>query len=123
MYFFFKNFVNIIFYIDLLYTNKNLLNMKNTVTFYTKANLSLQNSYGILAKEDDVELEITIGINSDEYGYFEMYDVETGGENWHAEGGIWFDGKNVIDYDGVFSLPAAIIVKLNELGYNTENVE
>jgi hypothetical protein len=97
--------------------------MKNTVTFYTKADLGLQNSYGILAKEDDVELEITIGINSDEYGYFEMYDVETAGEKWHAEGGMWFDGKNVIDYDGVFSLPAAIIVKLNDLGYNTENVE
>lgn len=89
-------------------------------TFKTTANLSYENSFGTLKKETNVELEITIGFKDEKYGYFELYDTKTGGENWYAEGGLWFEGKELIEYDGVFSLPTEIINKLEELGYNAD---
>jgi hypothetical protein len=58
------------------------------------------------------------------YGSFEFYDIKSGGENWYASGGIWFDeNKCINDYDGVFELPNEIIEKLKEIGYDTSYVE
>jgi hypothetical protein len=94
--------------------------MKSQVTFNTKANLFSQNSFGILHQQENVELEITIGFNNENYGWFELFDIETSGGNWYAEGGLWFDGKTLTDYDGVFSLPFEIVEKLEELGYNAD---
>lgn len=91
-------------------------------TFKTKQNLVLENSYGIVDSEDGVELEITIGINSPEYGWFELYDTETGGDAWYASGGLWFKDKVVTDYDGVFELIPPIIEKLTELGYDCSEI-
>ena len=95
--------------------------MKSQLTFYTKANLRLENSFVTLAKKNAVELEVTVGINNEGYGWFEFLDVETSGENWYAEGGLWFnDNKELTDYDGIFCLPDFIIQKLEELGYNAD---
>ena len=68
------------------------------------------------------ELNITINIFDAERGSFELYDEETGGEDWYAEGGLWFNGKDLIDYDGVFALPKVIENKLTEMGYNLEDI-
>mgnify|MGYP003120558855 FL=1 len=92
-------------------------------TFTTKMNLSLENSYMVLDRADDVECEVTVGIKSDDYGYFEMYDLPSDGLRFYAEGGIWFTGKEVVDYDGVFSLPQPIIDQLKRMGYDTTAVE
>ena len=90
-------------------------------TFKSVQHLSLDTSYGSIKKENDVELEVTVGIKEDgKYGWFEIYDIETGGESWYAEGGLWFDGKTLTDYDGTFSLPKPVEEKLNEWGYNTD---
>lgn len=89
-----------------------------THTFKTTQDLVLENSYGIVDSDNGVELEVTIGINSPDYGWFELYDTETGGGAWYAEGGLWFEGKVLTDYDGVFELIPPIIEKLTELGYD-----
>jgi len=91
-------------------------------TFKSVQHLSLDTSYGSIKKENDVELEVTVGIKEEgTYGWFELYDIESGGEEWYAEGGLWFDGnKNLTDYDGTFSLPKPVEEKLNEWGYNTD---
>jgi hypothetical protein len=94
--------------------------MKSQVTFNTKADLRLENSFGVLNQQENVELEITVGFNDENYGWFELYDLESGGENWYAEGGLWFKDRTLTDYDGVFSLPHEIIIKLEELGYNAD---
>jgi hypothetical protein len=36
--------------------------------------------------------------------------------------GVWFDGKEVTDYDGVFELSEYAIKFLNLLGYSTNNL-
>lgn len=81
--------------------------------------LSLENSFGTIKEQENIELSVTIGIDG-ETGWFEIYDTDTGGDEWYGEGGLWFEGKHLTDYDGVFSLPICIVNKLKELGYDTE---
>jgi len=86
--------------------------------------LILESSYGVIDKEKDVELDVTIGYRSeDDYGWFEFYDVKTGGNKWYAEGGLWFNGKELTDYDGVFSLLPSIILYLKKKGFDVSYVE
>jgi hypothetical protein len=70
------------------------------------------------------ELEVTVGIKSEDYGWFEFYDVKTGGERVYAEGGLWFDNDGdttyLRDYDGVFELPEYVMDKLVEMGYSMD---
>jgi hypothetical protein len=97
--------------------------MKMEIEFIATESLSLENSFGTIKEQNDIELQVTIGINSDDYGWFEIYDVETGGDEWYAEGGIWFKGMTIVDYDGVFALPRCIIEKLREMGYDVSEIE
>ena len=92
--------------------------------FKAVESLSLENSFGTIKTEENIELFVTLGIDdTDNTGWFEVCDEETGGEEWHAAGGLWFDGNKLTDYDGVFSLPICIINKLKELKYDTTYAE
>lgn len=55
-----------------------------------------------------------------EYGSWE-YQEDEDDEETYMEGGIWFDGKQVEDYDGCFELPDEVITALNELGYSFDD--
>ena len=92
-------------------------------TFQATQVLSLENSFGTIKTEDNVLLDVTVGIKSDDYGWFELYDVESGGEEWYAEGSLQIEGKSITGYDGVFSLSTVIIDKLKEWGYDVSEVE
>ena len=92
-------------------------------TFQAVQSLSLENSFGTIKEEENITLEVTVGINSDDYGWFELYDVESGGEEWYAEGSLQIENKAVIGYDGVFSLSQVIIDKLKEWGYDCSEIE
>jgi hypothetical protein len=92
-------------------------------TFEVSYSLALGNSFGTLKTEDDVLLEVTVGTNDDDYGWFEFYDIESGGEEWYAEGGLWFNDKTLTDYDGVFELPSFVTEKLKEWGYDVSEIE
>lgn len=91
--------------------------MINTTENHT-ADLQLQNSFGIIAEQDGVEIEINVRQKKKDYASFEFYDTDTGGDEWYAEGGLWFEGKELVDYDGVFALPAEIINILEKAGYD-----
>lgn len=87
-----------------------------------KAGLQMETSYGVVKAETDVTLNISVGYKADEdYGWFEMYDEKTGGDNWYAEGGLWFDGNELTDYDGVFSLSQFVVAMLEEKGFNVSD--
>jgi hypothetical protein len=92
-------------------------------TFQAVQSLSLENSFGTIKEENNITLEVTVGIKSEDYGWFELYDLESGGEEWYAEGGIEIEGKMITGYDGVFSLPNVVIDKLKEWGYDCSEVE
>ena len=91
-------------------------------TFQATQFLTLENSFGVLKEEDDVVLEVTVGINSDDYGWFELYDVESSGDEWYAEGSLQIEDGAITGYDGVFSLPIPVIDKLREWGYDVIEV-
>lgn len=92
------------------------------IEFKAVEDLSLENSFGTIKEQSGIELEVFIGIDG-ETGWFELCDTETGGDEWYAEGGLWFEGKILTDYDGVFALPVCIIEKLKELGYDPSYAE
>ena len=96
---------------------------KQTYTFEAYESLSMENSFGTVKKEDNIKLNVSVGINSEDYGWFEIYDIESGGNNWYAEGGLQIEGKAITGYDGVFALPVCVTKRLNELGYDTTEVE
>lgn len=96
--------------------------MINTTENHT-VGLTLQNSFGVIAEQDGVEIEINIRQSKEDYASFEFYDTETGGDEWYAEGGLWFKGKELVDYDGVFELPTEVISILEKGGYNCEHAK
>ena len=49
------------------------------------------------------------------YGYFQ--DNKTG-----TEGGLWFDGLTLVDYDGVSELPKTVHAALINAGFNLEDI-
>jgi hypothetical protein len=50
------------------------------------------------------------------------YDEKSGGDQWYAEGGLWFGGLELTDYDGVFSLPSFIADFLEKKGFDVEDM-
>jgi hypothetical protein len=60
-----------------------------------------------------------IGYRDDrEYGWFEVFDKESGGDEFYAEGGLWFKDDELVDYDGVFSLSLSVIDWLETEGFD-----
>jgi len=96
--------------------------MKKEIRKTVKQTLVMENSFGTIRKEDDVEMEFIVRLPEDNYGSFEMFDTETSGENWYAEGGMWFTGNELTDYDGVFSLSKVILDILEENGYDVKEI-
>ena len=47
---------------------------------------------------------------STQYGYWEFSDGSEGG-------GLWFEGKTLVDFDGHYVLPAYVVKVLRENGY------
>ena len=37
-----------------------------------------------------------------------------------GSGGLWFDGTHLVDYDGVYSLPAGVIAICERAGFNMD---
>ena len=97
--------------------------MKKEIRKTVKQTLQSENSFGVVRKEKDVEMEFIVRLPyQSHYGSF-MFDTETGGDNWYAEGGMWFTGNELTDYDGVFSLSKVILDILEENGYDVKEVK
>lgn len=97
--------------------------MEKQETFQAVESLQLENSYAVLKSEENVTLEVTVGIKDPEYGWFEVYDLKSGGNDWYAEGSLQIEDNMITGYDGVFELPTPVIDKLREWGYDVSEVE
>ena len=62
-------------------------------------------------------------IPSKSYGFFEYYDDLSGGCDIHAEGGLWFEDRKCVDYDGVFILSDAIIELCKDMNLDMSEIE
>ena len=76
-----------------------------------------ENSFGA-SKPETKTMKITAWACADrQRGGFEIYDIESGGEDYYGEGGMWFDDNGYLtDYDGCGSLDNRIIEWLDGLG-------
>ena len=94
------------------YKDKKVYEMTRNVDLYE------ENSFGVTREQDAVETTFTACIKADGNGWFEI----DGGNEWYAEGGLWFEGKTLTDYDGVFNLAAEIVELLERNGYNCNEI-
>jgi hypothetical protein len=78
-----------------------------------------ENSFGITREQNAVKTTFTVCIKADGNGWFTI----DGGSEWYAEGGLWFEGKNLVEYDGVFNLAAEIIELLENNGFNCDEIK
>ncbi len=101
-------------------TNKTL-SFPHKEVWKEKMHVSLETAYAVINKEHDVELDISVELENEDYGTFEISDVKTGGNAWYASGGLWFTDGVLVDYDGVFELSQAIVAKLENLGIDVSD--
>ncbi len=80
-----------------------------------------ENSFGRICPPTEVLMDVSIYINSDSAG-FEIYDVESGGDNYYAEGMLEIEDDVLYGYDGVFELPKCVLEMLNEMNINTDEI-
>ncbi len=66
---------------------------------------------------------IVIWDKDDQRGSFELYDEESGGEDYYGEGGLWFEGNELVDYDGVFEIDQEVVKCLKDWGADVTYVE
>ena len=69
----------------------------------------------------NMEMHTTIGIDPEHGGWYETFDIDTGGERFYAEGELEVDfepngGATLTGYDGCFELPTHIIEALEKKG-------
>ena len=60
--------------------------------------------------------------HEDDSGSWE-YQSDEDDEETYYEGGLWFEGKELVDYDGCFELPEEVAVAIKELGYKVVDLE
>jgi hypothetical protein len=91
--------------------------MRDTLSMERESWVCMEGSWGATPRVKRT-MKITAWVNTEKgRGGFEVFDVESGGEEYYGSGGIWLDDDNYInDYDGVGSLDMDIIVWLDELG-------
>lgn len=93
--------------------------MKNKTKFFPESEACMVNAYGNKLTEPSKGLEVTLHYREGENDpcCAEIFDKESGGNRVYAEIGLSFDGKELSDYDGAFSLPREIAAFLREEGY------
>ena len=62
-----------------------------------------ENSAGIMGDPKEVTLDVSVWIDQDHAG-FELYDVESGGDEFYGEGMLDISDGVLYGYDGVFEL-------------------
>lgn len=84
-----------------------------TYTVKTISNVVLT-SGTVLDKANNVEMRVTVGLRDESYGYFEVYDIASDGDRFYAEGGLWFRNRELVDYDGVGTLPDIVSILIRD---------
>lgn len=51
------------------------------------------------------------------------YQSDDNDEETYSDGGLWFDGKELVDYDGCYELPEEVMLAIKERGYNITDLE
>lgn len=103
--------------------NIKLINMKLSYETLPSGNLQLTGKNELVRETSNSvtrlgEHEFTMELFKDDKGVPSMieWDVPDLEETEHI--GLWFEGKSLIDYDGVFELPLEAIKLIRKAGYS-----
>ena len=90
--------------------------MKETMDITETRYVCMEGSWGATPRVER-EMRLTASANTEtKRGWFEVYDVASGGEEFYGSGGMWFNDNGYLsDYDGVGSIDLAIIEWLDGL--------
>ena len=91
--------------------------MRETMDKTETRHVCMEGSWGATPRVERT-MRLTASVNKETgRGCFEIYDVETGGDEFYGEGGLWFDDEGWLsDYDGCGSLDFGIVEWLDEIG-------
>jgi hypothetical protein len=91
--------------------------MSETLELERVSKVRWEGSFGVSETETKT-MRVTAWICADrQRGGFEIYDIESKGEDYYAEGSLSLNDDGFIcDYDGVYALDRDIIRWLDELG-------
>jgi hypothetical protein len=92
--------------------------LNNTEEYSMTRALDIYEEFGVTAQEDAVKTTFTACIKADGNGWFTI----DGGNELFAEGSLYFEGKNLVDYGGFYNLPAEIVELLENNGYNCNEI-
>ena len=51
------------------------------------------------------------------------YQSDEDDEETYSEGGLWFEGQELFDYDGCYVLPKEVALAIKECGYDVIDLE
>ena len=89
------------------------------IKFKKDVSVRYETSSGVITTTEKVVMTYNIWADKiKQRGGFEMYD----NSNNYAEGGLWFDENELVDYDGVFSLDLNIIDQLDKWDFNVDDM-
>jgi hypothetical protein len=86
--------------------------MKTAIEFIATENLNGK----------DIQMKGSFAFNYSGYGWYQIYDTKTKGQDWYAEGRLIMNQISLVSFSGFDELPICILNKLKELGYNTSQV-
>ena len=89
------------------------------ITLQTKQGIRYENSFGVVDEYEDVPMQYIVRLSKN--SSFEMFSTNTG--QHYAEGSLEIQGAELVDYDGVFSLPAEIIYMLRKEGIDVSEMQ
>jgi hypothetical protein len=73
-------------------------------------------------EENGITYDCEVNVDTNvKYGNFEVYDVDDS-ESYYEAGGLWFEGKVLRDYDGVYELPDCVKDTLTQWNFNLEDI-
>jgi hypothetical protein len=91
--------------------------MRESMDTTETRHVCMEGSWGATPRVERT-MRLTASINSEtRRGCFEVYDVDSGGDEFYGGGGLWLNGNGYLcDYDGVGSLDMGIVEWLDDLG-------
>ena len=98
-------------------TERNIMK----TSFSRKCPVNIEGSWGGSRLKDEAILEFNVQVDDKkQYGSYEFYDVDS--YDCYAEGGLWFSKGELVDYDGVMSLPLEILDVLELDGWDVKSM-
>ncbi len=81
----------------------------NAKVIYPTLGYTVDSTGQDIHRDEKVEVIVHVGTKASGHAWFEFRDTKWHGEKYYAEGSLEIDGGQLVDYDGVGSLPTVVM--------------